>query len=130
MIKEHPNLKLLSKLNILDLNSSAELFSDDFVWHYFNPNLPDVEGDYFGLEGLKKFFAIIAKRTEGTFKVAMISANPIGDELIIVHAQDSMKFEGNSFTIDVAILWRIVDGKITEAWDIPSAYTFVNKAEG
>lgn len=56
MKKEHPNLTLLSILNILDLDASASLFSENFVWHYFNPKLPDVEGDYKGVKGLKKFF--------------------------------------------------------------------------
>ena len=67
MTEDHPNLALLSKLDIRDLNASATLFSDDFVWHYFNPNLPDVEGDYIGVDGLKKFFAILAEKTGGTF---------------------------------------------------------------
>ena len=58
MINEHPNLKLLSRLNILDLDASSALIWDDFVWHYFNPNLPDVEGDYVGVEGLKQFLGL------------------------------------------------------------------------
>lgn len=58
MTEDHPNLALLSKLDIRDLDASASLFSDDFVWHYFNPNLPDVEGDYVGVEGLKQFLGL------------------------------------------------------------------------
>jgi len=123
MAKDHPNLAVLSKLNIRDLNLSAPLFADDFVWHYFNPNLPDVEGDYVGVDGLKNFFATIAQKTGGTFKVQPVSATPIGGELIVVHARDTMTFKGNSITIDVVVVWRIVEGKITEGWDIPSAYT-------
>ncbi len=123
MTKEHPNLTLLSKLNLLDLDASAALFSDDFVWHYFNPNLPDVEGDYVGVEELKRFFKLIAQETDGTFKVEPVSATPIGDELIVVHARDTMVRKGNSFALDVVVVWRIVEGRIAEAWDIPSAFT-------
>lgn len=28
----------------------------NLVWHFFNPRLPDVEGDYTGLSGLRTFF--------------------------------------------------------------------------
>jgi len=31
--------------------------------------------------------------------------------------------EDNSIALDVAVVWRIVDGKFAEAWDIPSAFT-------
>ena len=123
MTKDHPNLVLLSKLDIRDLNASAALFSDDFVWHYFNPKLPDVAGDYIGVDGLKRFFASIAGKTDGTFKVEPISVTPIGGELVVVHARDTMELEENSIAVDVVVVWRIVEGKIAEAWDIPSAFT-------
>ncbi|GGH41368.1 hypothetical protein SAMN05444007_11922 [Cribrihabitans marinus] len=123
MNADHPNLALLSKLDIRDLDASAPLFSDDFVWHNFNPNLPDVEGDYAGLDGLKQFFATIAGKTSGTFRVVPVSAFPFGDELVVVHARDFMEFDGNPIGIDVAVVWRIVEGKIAEGWDIPSAFT-------
>jgi predicted SnoaL-like aldol condensation-catalyzing enzyme len=123
MTEEHPSLAVLSKLDIRDLDTSAALFSDDFVWHYFNPKLPDVEGDYTGVEGLKRFFATIAGKTGGTFKVEPISAAPFGEELIVVHARDTMELEENSIAVDVVVVWRIVEGKIAEAWDIPSAFT-------
>lgn len=123
MTDEHPNLTVLSKLDIRDLNASATLFSDDFVWHYFNPNLPDVEGDYVGVEGLRKFFVIIAEKTGGTFKVEPISMTPFGEELVVIHTRNTMEFEDNPIALDVAVVWRIVDGKIAEGWDIPSAFT-------
>ena len=126
MIEEHPNLVLLSKLNILDLDKSAELFSDGFVWHYFNPNLPDVQGDYVGVEGLKKFFEKIHGKTKGTFRVEPISATPIGEELVVIHARDTLELDAKSIAVDVVVVWRIVDGRFAEAWDIPSAFTLAD----
>ena len=105
------------------MDSSAELISDDFVWHYFNHNLPDVEGDYSGVEGLKQFFGKVAGETNGTFKVEPVSATPIGEELVVVHTRNSMVRNDNAITIDVVVVWRMVDGKICEGWDIPSAFT-------
>ncbi|MEM9616960.1 MAG: nuclear transport factor 2 family protein [Pseudomonadota bacterium] len=123
MTDEHPNLTVLSKLDICDLNASAVLFSDDFVWHYFNPKLPDVEGDYVGVEGLRKFFTIIAEKTGARFKVEPISMTPFGEELVVIHTRNTMEFEDNPIAVDVAVVWRIVNGKIAEGWDIPSAFT-------
>jgi len=121
--KAHPNLALLAKLDLRDLDGSAALFSDDFVWHYFNPKLPDVAGDYVGIEGLKRFFSIIGAKTKGTFRVEPVSATPAGDELVVVHARDTLDIGGQAITLDVVVVWRFVEGKIKEAWDIPSAFT-------
>ena len=123
MTEQHPNVELLMRLNLRDLDASASLFSDDFVWHYVNPNLPDLEGDYVGIAGLKEFFSAIGGKTRGTFAVEPISVSPIGDELIVVHVRNRMEFEGAPVAIDAAVVWRIVEGRITEAWDIPSAFT-------
>jgi predicted SnoaL-like aldol condensation-catalyzing enzyme len=123
MTKEHPKITLLSKIDILDLSASSHLFSEAFVWHYFNPNSPDVQGDYIGIEGLKNFFKSLAGKTNGTFKVNVVSATPIGEELVVVHVRNTMEHDGNSITIDAVVVWRIVSGRFAEAWDIPSAFT-------
>ena len=127
MTQPHPNAELLSQLNLLDLDASASLFSKDFVWHYINPNLPDLEGDYVGIEGLKDFFGAVAGTTRGTFAVEPISVVPMGPELIVVHVRDTMEFQGNPIALDAAVVWRIVDGQIAEAWDIPSAYALATE---
>ena len=107
------------------MDTSAALFSDDFVWHYYNPNLPDVEGDYVGVEGLKQFFGKVAGETGGSFKVKPVSATPIGEELVVVHTRNNMVHRDKAIAIDVVVVWRMVDGKISEGWDIPSAFTLV-----
>ncbi len=128
MIEEHPNLSLLSKLNILDLDNAAELFADNFVWHYFNPNLPDIEGDYVGIEGLKEFFNKIKVKTNGSFRVEPVTATPVGKELVVIHAKDFLSIDGKSMVIDVVVVWRIVKDQFVEAWDIPSAFTMAGAA--
>jgi hypothetical protein len=56
MAKEHPNVSLLKRLDLGNIAGAADLFAEDFVWHFFNPLLPDVQGDYVGLTGLQAFF--------------------------------------------------------------------------
>lgn len=123
MTREHPNISLIKKLDLRNLDAASHLFAQNFVWHYFNPKLPAVEGDYLGLQGLQTFFQKIGALTEGTFKVEPISVTPAGDELVVVQVRDTLILEGKSLSLDVVVVWRIVEGLLAEAWDIPSAYT-------
>ncbi len=123
MNEEHPNLQVLSKLNMLDLDASANLFAADFVWHYFNPNLPDIQGNYEGVDGLKHFFQKLGAKTRGTFKISVQSVKPMGDELVVIHVRNSMQLDDKEIRVDAVVVWRVVYGLLKEAWDIPSAYT-------
>ena len=123
MTDPHPNIELLMKLDLRDLDASAALFSDDFVWHFFNPKLPGIEGDYAGVDGLKAFFKALAGKTEGSFKVEPVSVTPVGNELLVVHVRDTMNLDDTSVVTDAVVVWRIVDGHFTEAWDIPAVFS-------
>ena len=119
MNKEHPNIDVLKRLDLRNLEASAEVFAEDFVWHYYNPKLPEMQGDYIGLTGLTDFFKILAGRTMGSFKVKPLSIAPMGDELVVTHVKDTMLLNGKQMEIDAVVIWCIIDGKIREAWDIP-----------
>ena len=123
MTENHPNLALLMKVDPTNVAASADVFAEDFVWHYFNPRLPDLQGDYVGVAGLQEFFAKLAATTDGTFKVKPISVTPVGDELVVMQTRNTMTLPGEDVKTDVVLVWRIVDGRIAEVWDIPSAYT-------
>ncbi|WP_347926386.1 nuclear transport factor 2 family protein [Pontimicrobium sp. SW4] len=123
MNKEHPNISILKRFNPANPNTLAEVLAEDFVWHYINPKLTELEGDYSGLTGLTDFFQKIADRTSGSFKVNPISIIPLGDELIITHVKDTMVLDGRTMKVDAVVLWCIIDGEIKEAWDIPAIHT-------
>ncbi len=118
----HPNVALLMQLNLRDLDACAGLFADGFTWHFFNPKLPEIEGDYHGVEGLKAFFAALAAKTGGSFNVQPVSVTPIGNELLVAHVRDTMVLGGEPVETDAVVVWRIVAGKIAEAWDIPAVH--------
>ena len=122
MAEELPSLSLLSRLDLTDLTASADLFAPDVVWHFFNPRLPDVQGDYVGLTGLRTFFDTIRSITDNTFRVELISMTAIGDELVVTHTKNKMTLGGRPIATDVVVVWRIVDGRIAEVWDIPSVH--------
>ncbi|WJY23177.1 nuclear transport factor 2 family protein [Fontisubflavum oceani] len=130
MTDPHPNVALLSQLDLSDLAGAADLFAEGFVWHFFNPMLPGIEGDYVGLNGLRTFFERIGGTTNGTFKINPVSATPIGDELVVVHVKDSMTLDDTPVLIDAVVVWRFVNAKIAEAWDIPAVHTLATPAAG
>ncbi|MEL6812301.1 MAG: nuclear transport factor 2 family protein [Bacteroidota bacterium] len=123
MKKEHPNMSILMRFDPANPDTVAEVLAEDFVWHYINPELPEFEGDYYGLSGLKDFFGRLARRTQGSFKVNPISITPLGDKLIVTHVKDRMVLEDEPMEIDAVVIWCIIEGKIKEAWDIPIIHT-------
>ena len=123
MANEHPNINILKRFNPANLNTLATVLAEDFVWHYINPKLPELEGDYIGLSGLTDFFDRLGVRTGGSFEVNPVSITPIGDEIITTHVKDTVVLEGNQMEIDAIVIWCIINGKIKEAWDIPVIHT-------
>ncbi|WP_435625264.1 nuclear transport factor 2 family protein [Flagellimonas sp.] len=123
MNKEHPNISILKQFNPTNPSSASGVLAEDFVWHYINPELPELEGEYFGFSGLMDFFKKIGMRTSGSFQVNPITTTPLGDQLVVTLVKDSMTLEGKSIKIEAVVIWCIVDGKIKEAWDIPIILT-------
>ena len=121
MADQHPNVTLLQRLDLRDLASAKDLFAEDFVWHYFNPRLPDLEGDYVGLKGLAAFFEKIGSKTGGAFRVEPVSITAAGDALVVTHSKNSMTLDGQDLVVDAVVVWRFADGRIAEVWDIPAA---------
>lgn len=130
MTEDHPALAVLGQLDPSDMAASAHLFADDAVWHYSNPNLPELQGDHVGPEGIRRFFEALAEKSAGTFRTQPISATPVGPELVIVQSRNTLTLEDRIVTIDVVVVWRIVAGRITEVWDIvPGQPTEVHDAK-
>ncbi len=122
MSDEHPNITLLQSVNLRDIASAKDVFSEDFVWHFFNPELPDIQGDYVGLAGLGSFFEKMRSRTKGSFRVRPVSITAVGDELVITHVKDTMTMDDQDIEVDAVVVWRFVNGRIAEAWDIPAVH--------
>lgn len=128
MPEEHPNVALVQRLDLADLDGSRDVFADDVVFHYFNPRLPDLQGDYVGVSGIATFFERVGAATEGSFEVEPISIDAVGDELVVTQTRNRMLFQGAPIEIDVVEVWRIVSGRISEVWDIPSVYSTASAA--
>ena len=123
MNNDHPNLAILQRFDPRNIAAASDIIAENAVFHYINPKLPDMQGDFVGTKGFQSFFEEIGKRTKGTFRVNPVSASAIGDELVFVHSKNTLVLEDQQIETDVAIIFRILDGKINEVWDIPSVYT-------
>ena len=85
----HPNIALLSRFDPANMAANADVLSEDFVWHFFNPRLPELHGDHVGRDGLENFFEKMHGLTGGTFKINPVSATPVGDELVVVQSKNT-----------------------------------------
>ena len=54
--------------------------------------------------------------------VEPISVAAFGDELVVTHNKNRMTLQGMAIETDAVVVWRIVDGRFAEVWDIPLVY--------
>lgn len=118
----HPRFAVLGRFFELiagRTTDAAGLFLENFVWHYSNPHLPELEGDYAGPEGLRAFFTKLGARMKGTFR---LDHQPkvlyVGEELVAFHLHHVMEKDGEPLEADAVVVFRILEGRIAEAWDI------------
>ena len=98
-------------------------FADDFVFHYINPQLPDLHGDHLGFDGTAALFQRLERISETGFRNVAHSLTPYGDELLVAFATNTLSVNGAEIDVDAVVVWRVVDGRIQEAWDIPAVNT-------
>ena len=98
-------------------------FADDFVFHFFNPQLPDLHGDYHGFDGTAELFRRLGELSESGFRQVHHSLTPFGDELLVAFATNTLSINEAEIDVDAVVVWRVVDGQISEAWDIPAVNT-------
>ena len=104
---DHPNIALLKRFDPNNVAETAEVFSEDAVFHFFNPELPEIHGDYVGREGVKTFFEKLAQLTGEDFEINLVSATAVGDELVVIHRKQKMAIEGRRMESDVVVVWRM-----------------------
>ena len=122
MTKEHPNIAVLKRFNPANVAETIDVFTEDVIWHYYNTRLPDLHGDYVGHAGIQTFFEKLRQLAGSAFKVNTVSATAVGDELVVVHRKQIIDLEDQHIESDVVVVWRIVDQRIAEVWDIPSVH--------
>ena len=124
---QQANMDLVARAGALMATGFAEpddeLFADDFVWHYVNPHLPELDGDHHGHEGLSQFFKRLVAGGEAGFQVQPKALIPHGDELVVAFVTNTVGLNDSVLDVDAVVLWRAYEGRIHEAWDIPAVNT-------
>ena len=124
---QQANVELVARVGRLISTDFADadrrLFADDFVFHFFNPHLPELAGDHHGLEGLSRLFERLGEESDVGFHNEGHSLTPYGDELVVAYATNTVGFGGIALDVDAIVVWRVVDGRVQEAWDIPAINT-------
>ena len=104
-------------------NPRPDLFAADFVFHFCNPQLPELDGDHHGVDGLVDMFTRLADITDTEVRSEPKSLTPFGDELVVVYATHTLGLGGALFDVDAIVVWRVFEGRIHEGWDIPAVNT-------
>ena len=124
---QQANLDLVNRVGTLIRTGFAhpdeEVFADDFVFHYTNPRLAELDGDHEGYDGFRSFFERLQQDSDTGFHNEPHSLTPYGDELVVAYATNTLSFYGTEIDVDAIVVWRIVEGRISEAWDIPAINT-------
>ena len=124
---QQTNLDLVAQVGVLIGTGFADpdedLFAPDFVFHFFNPHLPELNGDYHGLEGARNLFERLRQASDTGFHNEPHSLTPYGDELVVAYVTNTVGFGGTVLDVDAIVVWRVVGGRIQEAWDIPAINT-------
>ncbi|MEO1060780.1 MAG: nuclear transport factor 2 family protein [Actinomycetota bacterium] len=101
----------------------ADVFADDVVFHYVNPYLPELDGDHHGVEGVKRFFERMTAGNEAGFRVEPASLTPHGEELVVACVTNTVGLQDGVIEVDAVVVWRVVDERVQEVWDIPAVNT-------
>lgn len=121
------NIELLVRVGELIRSGFADRddhpFADDFVFHFFNLRLPDLNGDHHGFDGIADLFERLGGLSETGFRQVHHSLTPCGDELFVTFVTNTLTFDGTAIDVDAVVVWRVFGGQIREAWDIPAVNT-------
>jgi uncharacterized protein len=116
----HPNEDLVRRgfaaFGTGDMATLGELFADDIVWH--GGGRSPISGDYKGKDEVFGFFAQLAERAGGTFRIDVhdVLAN---DEHVVALTTGTGQREGKTLSDNGAQVFHVKDGKVTETWFLP-----------
>jgi uncharacterized protein len=113
----HPNEDLVRRgyaaFGTGDIVTLRELFADQIVWHVGGRS--PIAGDYKGKDEVLGFFAQLAQRAGGTFRVDVhdVLAN---DEHVVALVKVTAQREGKTLNDNGAQVFHVQAGKVTESW--------------
>jgi ketosteroid isomerase-like protein len=126
---EHPNVVRVRELfRAFSTSDPAEAhrivldaFHTDAVWHVLGTHDP-LTGRYPSRTDLiERVFTPMYAATDYTWKVDPLSVVAAGDELVLVNMLESATIGGQTREGHVAVVLRLVDGKVVEGMRLPES---------
>jgi uncharacterized protein len=113
----HPNEDLVRRgfaaFGTGDIATLRELLADDVIWHIGGRS--PIAGDYKGIDEVLGFFAQLAERAGGTFRIDVhdLLAN---DEHVVALVKGTAERDGKMLNDNGAQVFHVQGGKVTEEW--------------
>ncbi len=93
----------------------ADLMSPDVVWHI--PGRGPLAGNHAGLDAVAAHFARTARLSGGTHRVEIQDMLANDDHVVVLHSARAERGD-KKLDLNVVHLFRVRDGKVTEAWTV------------
>ena len=123
---EHPNAELWRKgqaaFSRRDTNALKEVWSDDIVYHL--PGTSHLAGDHRGIDAVQALFAQIMATGGRITDVHDVLA---GDDHVVALIRLTLSRENRDLTVNLANIYHVRDGKLTEAWLLPTDQTVMDE---
>ena len=118
---EHPNAELWRKASLAFIRGDADpsearkFISDDVVYHV--PGANPLSGDHRGIEAVK---ALMLKLREMNVRIVEVHDVLATDDHVVALLRGTASREGRDLSMNQANIYHVRDGKITEAWLLPT----------
>ncbi len=116
---EHPNAQLWRRaqeaFSRRDMDSLRTFWADDIVYHV--PGASPIAGDHKGLDAV---LALFAKIVEMDIRIVDVHDVLASDDHVVALVRGTASREGRQLSMNQANIYNASDGKITEAWLLPT----------
>ena len=105
-----------------DFDAAREFWADDIVYHFSGTS--HLAGDHKGFQAVQALFAQLVE-----FNVQITEVHDVlaSDEHVVALVRGTASRQGKQLTINQANVYNVRDGKITEAWLLPTDQSAVDE---
>ena len=125
-MQEHPNAVLWRKaqeaFSRRDFDSLRESWAENIVYHF--PGTSRLAGDHRGLQAVLAFFANLV---EMNVQIAEVHDVLASDEHVVALVRATASRPGKELNVNQANVYNVRDGKITEAWLLPTEQSVMDE---
>ncbi len=116
---EHPNAQLWRRaqeaFSRRDMDALRTLWADDIVYHV--PGASPIAGDHKGLDAV---LALFAKIVEMGIRIVDVHDVLASDDHVVALVRGTASRRGQQMSMNQANIYHVRDGKIAEAWLLPT----------